>query len=523
MSRNLNRTIADMRSDLGDAVRSDLGDAGTTWADAELKRCIHRAVADLSRVLPRERVYELTISPTVSSESFTTLKATSAAAIVSAYSIATIADGDAAATLAGQPDQPRPVKLTITDANTSITAFVVTVQGVGRDYGYVEETFYFSGGLVQTGSKYFRSVTAVVVERIKGAATGDTLSLGTGDPTGIWVQLAYKPIKPSSDSITSYTRDTDYIMDYDNGRIALKSGGSMAAETAYSVSYTKSEVKIDISSLDDLIRVDRVEYPARNIPQTFQSFEAWGDTIVLLGESPEGQSSMADKEHAVVRYTACQQPPEDTAPGSYPAFLDSTIELAAEAYALFMKAYKLEHQAATDVASARTALGNCAALHTLAGTALAAAATALAAATTALGDTFMADFLSGDAVPSAKKYLVDGDELINQVTLGVDVGEGYASYARVCVEIARVFASQAAEHDSNGRGYNEEASMYIYEIDRYLEEATRYIQAAENDLLLADRYRAEAVEKRNEAWSIWRTPGDYKASFGASATKQIAR
>jgi len=515
MSRNLSKMIANMRS--------DLGGSGTTWADAELRRCIHRAVADLSRVLPREKVYELTVSSAVSGESFTTLKATSATAIVNAHSIATVTDGDATATLAGQPDQPRPVKLTVTDANASITAFAITVQGIGRDYGYIEETFYFSGGLVQTGSKYFRSVTAVVVERIKGAGTSDTLSLGTGDPTGIWIQLAYKPIKPGSDSITDYTRDTDYLMDYDNGRIALKSGGSMSAETAYSVSYTKSQVKLDISSLDDLIRVERVEYPACNVPQSFQSFDVWGDTIVLLGESPEGQSSMANEEHVSIRYVACQQPPDETAPGSYPAFLDSTVELAAEAYALFMKAYKLEHQAATDIASARTSLGSSAAKHTLAGTALAAAATALAAATTALGDDFVKDYLNADAVPSAKKYLVDGDEYINKVNLGKDVGEGYASYARVCVDIARVFASQAAEHNSNARWYNEEASMYIYEIDRYLEEASRYMKAAEDSLLLADRYRAEAVEKRNEAWSIWRTPGDYKAAFTVSSPRQVTR
>lgn len=513
MEKNLTEMLADLRLDLKDAA--------TTWSDAELTRCVERAVSDLSRVLPREKSYELTVDSTVSSEAFTTLAALSATGITAATDISATSSGDTI-TVATQPDQPRPLSLKVTDANASITSLTVIVKGYGIDQEYIEETFYLSGGLIQTGTRYFRRVSEVEVDVIAGNGAGDTLSIGTASPTGVWIQLANHPIRPKSETASTGSRDSDFIMDYENGRLALITGTTLVANTAYTISYTKSRISIDTSVLLDLMRIDRVEHNAGSVPQSFVSWDMWGDILTLTG-TEETQTEFSDSQHILIRYLAEHTVPNAAAPGSYPQFLNASVELAASSYALFIEALQHEHQAATDLASARTSLGSSAAKHTLSGTALTAAATALAAATTALGSTKVDDFLSGSSAPSGKKYLDDGDAYVTTVNVSDDVPQKYSDMARAAMDIARGFIAQAEAHTANGRAYIEQGSMYIYEIDRYLEEASRYIQSAEDSLNLSDRYRQEAIEKRNEAWSIWRNPGDFRGDFTTSSTRQTVR
>ncbi|GAG90626.1 unnamed protein product, partial [marine sediment metagenome] len=174
-------------------------------------------------------------------------------------------------------------------------------------------------------------------------------------------------------------------------------------------------------------------------------------------------------------------------------------------------------------------------------TALDSAASALADATTALGSTKIDDFLSGASIPSAKGYLLEGDDFINEVTLGVSVAERYAIFAQRAAEIAATFIAVAREHNSSGNGYVAEASGRIAEIDRhlgeadryaaeaasrisdmdrYLGEADRYIAIAMQNLGLADKFKDDAIERRNEAWAIWRDPKQYIGDYTISSVRQ---
>lgn len=74
----------------------------------------------------------------------------------------------------------RNVKITITDANYSITAFTLTV--VGKDIRGTAQTeiFYWAGGLVQEGEKLFSSITSVTGTAITGNGAGDVLDVGFG-------------------------------------------------------------------------------------------------------------------------------------------------------------------------------------------------------------------------------------------------------------------------------------------------------------------------------------------------------
>ena len=334
------KSLTQMLTDL----RLDLKDSGALWSNAELTRSIEKAVSDYSRFHPKEESYEITVDYTVTDETATTPAAASATAIVNAVSIATTVAGDTLTITLKTLNVPRPVALAITDANTSITDFAIIVKGTDRDDKAIEEHFYFPRGLSQTGKKYFKTVQEVEVDAITGNGANDALSLGYATHVGVWVQLANKPVKPLSETLTSspagttYTRDTDYLMDYANGWIAVKSGGSLAAATAYLIDYTKSQIEIDLDSLQGFMGVKEIVFADDAVPQRMVHYSIWSKKLTLLGTGVEGQEALSDDDHIAVRYYAVQNPPKTWAPGSYPEFIENAVLLAASAFALFTKA-----------------------------------------------------------------------------------------------------------------------------------------------------------------------------------------
>jgi len=251
-------------------LRLDLKDATTLWSNDELDRCVERAVADLSRFIPLEAVYEYTIDYTVEDES------------------------------------------------------------------------------------------------------------STAPAAGTYKALAYKPIKPESETVTTdpagttYTRDTDFTMDYINGKYTIISGGSISENDSLLFDYTKSRLGIDISAIiSALIRVVQVEYPVDKVPQQLVSFNIWNE-FMYIGSQKVGQSQiqLTDKEHIAIYYDKEHTFPTVSADGSYQEYLDQVVCIGAGAYALLIKAIQYEHQSVTDLASSRTALGNLSGIHTAVGTAL---------------------------------------------------------------------------------------------------------------------------------------------------------
>lgn len=617
------KVISNYRADL----RLDLKDSGVVWSDAELDRCVERAVADLTRFRPLQKSIEFVVDSEVAAESFITPAASDADFFVVAQNLSGIADGATCTIAAGTPDIPRPVMLTLTDADDSITDLVVIVKGRDVDGNYVEEYFYLSGlianSLVQTGKTYFAVVTEVEVHFILGDGAGDTLDVGTGSHLEVYVQLNNYPLRFQSDAVTGYARYTDYIMDYYSGRIALTTATTMAAATAYSISYTKSGIAGDLSNLTDLIRVESVEYPVGTVPQEITSTNVWGSIITLLSGSHSSQSEMTDDEHMLVHYSAQHQPPGASSPGTYPSFLDWTVELAASAYALFMEALQHEHQAATDLGEVRTTLGYLGIGHVGAGnptfeyglvdTALDKAAVLVTAGTgkidlalakvalyletydagdsgvdnardvlanitdniaelrTAIGATAAGALGKGytlldkvatvdlDALTvGAVALLATGDDTINKLNDGESVPALYSEYAKTKstaiaqarVQAALAYAQEASIRLANLRTYIEESGgwmrmgeVFIAEaqtllgevnaivaeagtrialIDRFLAESAQYQETASNDMLLADRYRAEATERRNEAWAIWADSKQYAPNYAIMQRNQQA-
>jgi len=369
--------------------------------------------------------------------------------------------------------------------------------------------------------------------------------------------LAYKPIKWNSVTVidnaetTTYTEDTDYYIDYANGTIECPTGGSISAGDDVKVSYTKSRVSIDLTSLTGLIRPIEVIYPVGDIPQKVVSFDYFGGLLTLGSRYDSEQSEMAESKHCLIKYHALHTVPQTSTSGSQPSYIDISIELAAAAYILFSIATKQELQCITDLASARTALGNIAAIQssvtsalgkidtyvagasestkallaqisTDASTLRTAIATALTAANSYLDDVDTTDFSLADY--GSEALISTGKSLINKVNVGDKVPDLYATYSQSVVQRAtarinaalgyvqeaanriadlKTYIDQAVAYTKISDAFATEASAELYQIDRYINEASSYLTAVSVNRDLIAGIREEAQDRRNEAWATW--------------------
>lgn len=498
------------------ALRLDLKDSGTLWSNAELDRCVRRAIEDFSRFMPLERATEITNDFTVTDESVTIGEDTDVDMIVDGVSIAASVSGDSL-TLTASPDKPRPITFLITDANTSITDFTFTVEGVD-ELGYgIEEVFVLGGGLSQTSNHIFKTVTKVTVDSIAGNGTGDTLDIGVGSINDVWHFLDNKPIRPGSETVTdtagttTYTRDTDYVMDYVNGAIKIISDGDMAAETEYYVDYTKSRLGVNlvdiIPEFDKALRVIKVQYPADARPQQFVSFNVWNNYLYIGSQKVgESQEELTDKKHVVIYYEVAHRYPTAVAGSTIPDVFDEVICIGAGAYALLMKALQYEHQAVTDIAYVDDALDN-----------IAWEMDAVDTELTNAGNVFADEdaYLLTGSLPNVVDYLTSGDDYIPTVNVAADVGEGYRAYAETCYLIVRAYEQKRADLLT-------EAARYIDKADAWNGEAANRIGNAGMYLEIASRWRQEGIERRNEFWSILRDKSEYRKRISTTPVKQPA-
>lgn len=602
------KTRLQMRTDLKTDLRTT-----TEITDAELNRAIERAVADLSRMLPREKTYEESLQFAVPAEEVAMPADTSTDAVVK-DEVLNLCGAGSNTSIAGQPDVPRPLVITITDANNTLIGLTIDVYGSDENGEAIHETFFFTrgaSGKTITGKKYFKKVYMVYTTQLEGAGPGDLLDVGYGAYTDVWVGLANKPIKWGSEKdvtdvdANALTRNTDFYIDYINGRIkAISSGGIVAGDTV-TISYTKSQLEVDISSLADLIRVERAEYPVGTVPQSFVPFDVWGNILgVTGGPEADEQGFMAEDKHIRLYYAAEHQPPTDYSPGSVPEFLENTVLLAASAYALFIYALKQEIAAETQLSATATSLGNATGTHSALAIALtglkkyldnnsdkdaagllkaipaaASLRTAIAEAlnqTNAYLDLVASDitnanavrkkyidtvnYVAGGAEPDIKTYLASGDAILNTVAVGgegIDVPEAYRRYAETVksalvgayetdrtmylqnatlrTNAALAYTQEAAQRIANLRSHIEQSAGYaavsslfarqaeaiLAQISAYLRQSSTYIEAAGGYMIMADRFRTEGIERRNEAWSIWRDRKQYIGDFTMSSVRQM--
>ena len=95
------------------------------------------------------------------------------------------ASGGEAMTTPVQPTHPRNIVITVTDGDTSISAFAITVSGTAPDGTAITEVFSFADGLVQTGDVVFATLTSVVLTSVTGNGAGDLLDAAWGVKLGV--------------------------------------------------------------------------------------------------------------------------------------------------------------------------------------------------------------------------------------------------------------------------------------------------------------------------------------------------
>lgn len=595
---DLNEILSGLMLDLKMTLDSEI-------STSEATRCVVRAVEDLSRKLPRERIYEHTWIKEVTDDSFTTPATADAVLIVSAWTFNGESDGGTVTIVGHFLDVPRPLAFLITDANNSITRATITVSGTDGDGVYREEKFYRKDGKSQTGKVYFSTISKIILTEVGGSASAaDTLSIGTAAPDTagkeVWVQLS-NPIEPGGEGIysaaskggTKYGLNTDYRMDYANGRISFMNAGSMVVNTTYYANYNRHDKSIDISNIiPELIRVTKVIYPVDKTPEQSVAFSIW-ENILTIGSPRTGtsQESLVDDKHLAIYYETKHAPPTEFGSGSYPENLDQIVMVGAAGYALMVEAIEYELQAATDLGTIRdTVLANIVGVHTLITAALNTATDYITEAHTKVGemDTYLVDTVGsgtdnakdvlanitdnianlrtaineviGDANATLDKvstvdldaatvgavaWLLEGELKIDTLTDGANVAAHFADYARAKVQIAQARVQQVAGYMqdaqmrlANLRSHIEESAgwvnialairddviqrlgmaqtavaqsqIYISQIDGYLRESAQYQEVVANDMLLSDRFRAEAQIRMNEFNRLLDSKAEYR-------------
>ncbi len=536
----------------------------TTISTAEGTRAIQRAVDELSRHIPRERIYDHTWVKAVTDDTFTTPATEDPDYIVDNMDLPdTVVDGSTAS-LTATPwfDVARPITFTLTDV--AVTRMTLVVKGTDADGVYREERFYRHNGKVQTGKINFYFIEEIEFSEIAGNVTGDKLDVGSAEPDlatgGIWVQLD-NPIEPATEVIwsgaaktgTKYKLGTDYEMDYANGRIRMVNGGSLVDGTTYYASYDKAQTSIDISSITpELLRISKVLYPADKVPEQQVSFGLWED-MLIIGSLRTGasQTSLTDGEHIAIYYEARQSPPSTYGPGSYPEFLDEVVLQGAGGFALLMEAIQYELAAADDLDSITNATTGALfnAEKWLANNAVTVGAdaagmleditttvavirtkivVAINAMATELGKVFTSSL--DKATTGAEAYLDTGDDTINKLNDGgPDVPTRYSDYTRARAQLAQIRITAV-------QGYGQEVQMRFADLNAYIAQAegydriaedfiaqaTRFQEAAGLNLLLADRFRAEAQTRLAEFRTMLSSRSEYRRRVVSTSVRQPA-
>lgn len=463
---------------------------------------------------------------------------------------------------------------------------------------------------------------------------------------GTYRDLHNKPIKWGSERIcddaaetTKYTRDVDYTIDYINGKITSIDGGSIGATDTIYCNYTVSKVMVYIgdttTGITDLIRIDRVEYPFGDVPQSYVSWGIWGDYLIIEGTGSDSQEELSHNRHLVVYYHGTHTVPTDTVAGTYPVFLENTVILAASAYALFHKAVEAEHQAVDNMNHVVTALlkmttylednsnddaaailanitDDTSELRTAIGAALEAEdnylddvdSTDLVGAEAVWADeemhirggitagsdttgtpykltdstktfttadvgkiihnltddtwTYVVAYDSANVLSLAEDimdntelyalyhanmqaYIADASYYVNKITTGQNVPERFTALAQMAAlqqtawrQKRQDWVAQAAVRTNAALGFIQGANTRLANLRTYIEEAgmwtdiargfsdqgNQFLNVVQAYLLLAQQYRTEAIERRSEAWAIWRDPKQYTGDFTYTALRQ---
>jgi len=553
--KTLNTTLSDLRTDLSDISEDE-------WTATELERAVEKSVSDLSRFLPRQLTFDITLTSDII-ENYHTIDLNDYIDEV---------DGMAGFIRVHQVEYP---------ANKNPQCFVsfvvfanlLTITGLSEVEG---QGALSSGNVLRI---YYEAPHTMPEDEEPGSSPPFL------DNTIILAASAY----------ALFQRALNYIQqsgtDYASARTALSSADT--AQTAVGTALTNLKKYLDNNSEKDAIGV---------LKDIFDDAADLRTAIATALDAAAAEIASGDPGTNITNMLV----DADAELDKVSTYLeDNTNEDAV---------YWLT-KLTTDIAGLRTAVGT--ALDAL-NTYLDGVATDLSAADGAKEDYMGTDnnYVDGGVVPDVSKYLTLGDDKLNTLNEG---GEGqevplaYAEYARYVREnlvspheknrellaqnatsrtnAAMIYAQEAAQRLSNLRSYIEQAAGWsdiargfldkagkyvdmanqlanaesiivnraasyigeaesrinnlrsyieqadkyvmvsstfareaedrIADINTYLQEAAQYESIASANLTLADKFKEHAMERRDEAWTIWRDRTNLIGDFSYSSRRQM--
>ena len=372
--------IADIGADLANG-------ASVVWSDAQLGRAIVQALAELSGYFPREMVKEIRLVKTVSDESFTS-------------------SNDTAVSLTNSPIKRHSEVVKQRDAITAFADYSGTVTGT------VSVTSGTHG--LTTGD----TVTISGTTNYNGTFTITTIDANDFYITATWVADDGASLWIGG---TTYTKDTDYWVDYISGTITTLSTGSIVNATATNISYQRDPTIINTSGeLTNPIDISLIEADGGLIPREVIQGQWHGDYLTLLTTDRGGQEGRADYTHIRVYYLSIHTEPTPGAAGSMPESLANLLIKGAGGYALRLEAINQYNLADIDLGLANTAVALMPDEANELDTALDAMNTTLGSAATALGTLETTDRPLHDAVREMDEALTALGSVTNDLDSDAD-------------------------------------------------------------------------------------------------------
>lgn len=264
-----------------------------------------------------------------------------------------------------------------------------------------------------------------------------TISSSTGTLSNVPVE-AKSEVLMSSNGLTRYYKGVDYNINYLTG--VVTEIGSLLPDTTYKISYHKDPQRypISITNLPNLIKINRVEYPAGSIPTTYVTSFDWVDGYLILN----GTVVMATGNNIRIYYDA-QWTGATTEDADYPTTLFKTGIIGASGNALLYKAEKYIQTSITAITTLTPPTSPT--LNTITAPSdysvskptsptLGSTITPVTPVTPSFTAVETALTAIATAQTAAIAYLTSGAALVNTLTVGDGVASTYGQYGNITME-----------------------------------------------------------------------------------------
>ena len=476
--------LTEMRSD----IRTELSDAGTFWSDAEIDRAVEKSVSLLSRFIPKRSIIETTIDRTVKNEALTITSSTG--------------------TLAKKPIEVGSLVITgkVLDTDYIVNYLTGVVTEIGSklpDTDYVAN--YSLDPLVLDIDTLLPEKSYIKIERVEYPAGDDPPIYLTFEVFGEMLLIKGKD-----------------VMLTENKHLRI----------IYLEPWTAPIVTPDAWVADTVIALNEICRPttANATGYYYKCTARTGDFKTGASEPTWGAVLGGTTSDDAITWTCIALSDAD---GDYPEHLDNAVIIGSSGQALILKAEKYVQSSITELelvnaaadsmaiplADINTALDKVSTHVTEAGSALDKVATYLenngtdnakdilanisddalelrGAVTDALSTS--ATYLTNESVlPSARKYLTDGDDYITTINNAEGVAEKHAEYAKSSIQLFTGLVAEATVRLDNLRSYIEEAHGWMRIGDGFIAEAAQRLGQA-------GAYINEALERIGEvnAWAV---------------------